>query len=129
MGKLFIIQLDGRIYSCRNCRSHLAKSEELVSRSFHCRNGKAYLFNSVVNVSVGPLEDRQMTTGRHTVADIYCNCCQQVVGWKYEAAYEKSQKYKEGKYILERGKMIDVDTSNDFFVESHPALSDPEDGG
>lgn len=36
-----------------------------------------------VNVSLGPKEDRQMTTGRHTVSDIYCNCCQQIVGWKY----------------------------------------------
>jgi hypothetical protein len=43
-----------------------------------------------------------MTTGKHTVADIYCNCCQQLVGWKYESAYEKTQKYKEGKFILER---------------------------
>jgi len=101
-----------------------------------------------------------MTTGLHTVADIYCNKCLQIVGWKYvspapdtitlpscyllchpsflfsslrfvlygclccalpsvflvllltfplisrfhsqEEAFEKSQKYKEGKFILER---------------------------
>jgi hypothetical protein len=62
-----------------------------------------------VNVSVGRQEDRMMTTGKHTVADIFCNCCQRIVGWKYESAYEKSQKYKEGKFILEREKMIDGD--------------------
>lgn len=28
-----------------------------------------------------------------------------------------------------RAKMIDVDSSNDFFVESHPVLSESEDGG
>lgn len=27
-----------------------------------------------------------MTTGLHTVADIYCNRCSQVVGWKYVSA-------------------------------------------
>ncbi|KAH9554185.1 hypothetical protein CY35_08G050800 [Sphagnum magellanicum] len=54
-----------------------------------------------VNVSVGPQEDQMMTTGKHTVADIFCNCCQWIVGWKYESAFEKSQKYKEGKFILE----------------------------
>uniref|UniRef100_A0A7I4AER1 Protein yippee-like n=1 Tax=Physcomitrium patens TaxID=3218 RepID=A0A7I4AER1_PHYPA len=59
-----------------------------------------------VNVSVGPLEDRMMTTGKHAVADIFCNSCQQVVGWKYEVAYEKSQKYKEGKFILERYALL-----------------------
>lgn len=34
--------------------------------------------------------------GLHTVADIYCNVCNTNLGWKYEMAYEQSQKYKEG---------------------------------
>jgi hypothetical protein len=29
-----------------------------------------------------------------------------VLGWKYETAYEESQKYKEGKYILEKAKVL-----------------------
>lgn len=69
-------------------------------------------------------------TGMHTVADIFCVGCGSIVGWKYvrfgallqkydfflcfyvaqsysigffqETAYEKSQKYKEGKSALER---------------------------
>uniref|UniRef100_A0A7S0SU86 Protein yippee-like n=1 Tax=Mantoniella antarctica TaxID=81844 RepID=A0A7S0SU86_9CHLO len=109
MGRLFICYLEGRVYSCKACKAHLAKVDELVSKSFHCRHGKAYLFNDVVNVKSGPKEDRLMTTGLHTVADIYCNKCLQVVGWKYEVAFEKSQKYKEGKFILERAKMTDAD--------------------
>ncbi|CAK9189918.1 unnamed protein product [Sphagnum troendelagicum] len=126
MGRLYLIQLDGPIYSCKHCHSHLANCDELLSKSFHCRHGKAYLFNNVVNVSVGPQEDRMMTSGRHTVADIYCNCCQQLVGWKYESAYEKSQKYKEGKFILERAKMIDGHGS-DFYSDMHQVVSDAED--
>ena len=43
-----------------------------------------------------------MRTGLHTVCDIYCMYCQALVGWKYERAYEPREKYKEGKYILER---------------------------
>ncbi|CAK9225944.1 unnamed protein product [Sphagnum troendelagicum] len=126
MGRLYLIQLDGRFYSCRRCRSHLANCDELLSKAFHCRHGKAYLFNNVVNVSAGPQEDRMMTTGKHTVADIYCNCCQQLVGWKYESAYEKTQKYKEGKFILERAKMIDGDGS-DFYLDTHHVGSDADD--
>ncbi|XP_024385511.1 protein yippee-like At5g53940 isoform X1 [Physcomitrium patens] len=127
MGRLYLIQLDGRVYSCRYCRSHLAQCDELVSKvmSFHCRHGKAYLFNTVVNVSLGPQEDRLMTTGKHTVADICCNCCQQVVGWKYESAFEKSQKYKEGKFILERAKMIDGDGAS-FYLDAHEVDSDAD---
>ena len=68
--------------------------------------GRAYLFNRVVNVTVGPQEERLLITGRHTVADIYCMECQDVLGWKYERAFDDSQKYKEGKYILEKAKLM-----------------------
>jgi len=59
-----------------------------------------------VNVSTGPREDRILITGLHTVADIYCNECQSILGWKYEEAYEESQKYKVGKFIIEKAKMV-----------------------
>jgi len=85
-----------------------------------------------VNITVGEKEERLMMTGMHTVVDIFCVGCGASVGWKYvrsllhysflisfcifssisgchqipclfqEAAHEKSQKYKEGKFILER---------------------------
>eukprot|EP01018_Ginkgo_biloba_P013700 Gb_22083 [translate_table: standard] len=126
MGQPYLIQLDGRAYSCQYCRSHLALFDELMSKSFHCKNGRAYLFNTVVNVFSGPLEERMMTTGMHTVADIFCNCCGQIVGWKYEAAQEKNQKYKEGKFILERAKMIDGDGTN-FCIDTNAVGSDADD--
>ena len=85
-----------------------------------------------VNVIEGEPNDRQMTTGNHTVRDIYCCKCKTILGWKYvsvlfafapfhsrsahgspfsrqqDKAYEQSQKYKEGKYILERNLLVDV---------------------
>ena len=45
--------------------------------------------------------ERNMTTGRHIVRDIICKQCGETVGWKYDKAYEASEKYKENKYILE----------------------------
>eukprot|EP00245_Coleochaete_scutata_P008530 TRINITY_DN2620_c0_g3_i1.p1 TRINITY_DN2620_c0_g3~~TRINITY_DN2620_c0_g3_i1.p1 ORF type:complete len:112 (+),score=16.85 TRINITY_DN2620_c0_g3_i1:160-495(+) len=107
MGRLFKQYLSGsRIYCCCNCRAHSADHDEIVSKAFQGRHGRAYLFNNVVNVSVGPKEDRLLITGLHTVADIYCSCCQEVLGWKYEKAYEEAQKYKEGKFILEKAKVM-----------------------
>ncbi|CAD7699577.1 unnamed protein product [Ostreobium quekettii] len=47
-----------------------------------------------------------MTTGMHIVRDAFCTKCMFPVGWKYEEARCKAQKYKEGKYILERSKML-----------------------
>ena len=96
-------------------------------------------FVNSVNIEEGEPSERQMTTGAHTVRDIYCVKCGTVLGWKYvrqislsfthladfhairtflcysffrwstqEHAYEDSQKYKEGKYILERNLLVDV---------------------
>ncbi|KAL5804590.1 hypothetical protein ACOSQ3_031390 [Xanthoceras sorbifolium] len=101
MGRVFVVELDGRSYRCKFCRTHLALPVDLASRAFHSRRGKAYLFNKAVNISIGALEQRQMLSGVHTVADIFCCCCGQIVGWKYESAHEKSQQYKEGKFVLE----------------------------
>lgn len=103
-----------------------------------------------MNVVEGEPNDRQMTTGNHTVRDIYCIKCGTTLGWKYvrmtlcilvypsltcatriytallssdwtglelslyflcviqDRAYETSQKYKEGKFILERNLLVDV---------------------
>ena len=52
-------------------------------QSFHSRAGKAYLFLSAVNVITAAKEQRLMTTGLHTVCDLFCNGCMQPIGWKY----------------------------------------------
>ncbi|XP_059056608.1 protein yippee-like isoform X2 [Achroia grisella] len=95
-----------RTYSCIHCRAHLASHDELISKSFQGSQGRAYLFNSVVNVGCGPAEERVLLTGLHAVADIYCECCKTMLGWKYEHAFESSQKYKEGKFIIELAHMV-----------------------
>jgi hypothetical protein len=70
-------------------------------QNFRGQHGKAYLFNAVVNIETGDASERNMTTGRHVVRDISCRVCNEVVGWKYDKAYEATEKYKEGKFILE----------------------------
>lgn len=64
--------------------------------------GRAYLFDNCVNVTIGPAEDRPLITGLHSVCDIFCKRCNHMVGWTYAKAYETSQKYKEGKFIVEK---------------------------
>lgn len=59
-----------------------------------------------VNVGCGPAEQRLLLTGLHSVADIFCESCKTTLGWKYEQAFETSQKYKEGKYIIEMSHMV-----------------------
>ncbi|GAV66273.1 LOW QUALITY PROTEIN: Yippee domain-containing protein, partial [Cephalotus follicularis] len=80
-----------------------------------------------VNVSVGGAEERNMMTGLHIVADIFCVGCGSIVGWKYETANEKTQK-KEVKYVLERFKVSGPDGSH-YWVsqEAHLGGSNGDD--
>lgn len=36
-----------------------------------------------VNVALGEKEQRELITGIHVVADIFCNVCENALGWKY----------------------------------------------
>jgi hypothetical protein len=118
MGLSYNIYLNSsRIYGCKNCKTHLSNHDDILSRvsvslfeavplvnrlqNFRGQHGKAYLFDSVVNITESDPNERNMTTGRHVVRDIHCRQCKETVGWKYDKAYEASEKYKEGKFILE----------------------------
>ncbi|GAA6062992.1 hypothetical protein JCM10212_004974 [Sporobolomyces blumeae] len=100
--------LSAKVFGCRRCKTHLSTSHQIESKDFTGQHGRAYLFTTVVNVDCGPPEDRPMRTGLHTVRDIMCQKCGEVLGWKYDKAYEPQQKYKEGKFILEKALTTDV---------------------
>ena len=63
------------------------------------------IFCFSVNVTLGEKEDRILMTGLHTVRDLFCVSCESLIGWKYEEAYEESQRYKVGKFVIEKAKM------------------------
>ncbi|KAL2911805.1 hypothetical protein HK105_208738 [Polyrhizophydium stewartii] len=113
MGVIFKQFLDSntcnaRVFGCSTCRTHLSTYDDIISKAFQGQHGKAYLFNHVINIFEGPQENRHMTTGLHTVRDIHCTYCQTVVGWKYDKAFDESQKYKEGRFILERQLISEI---------------------
>lgn len=115
-----MVYLDGpRIYTCGQCRTHLTSHDEIISKSFHGRNGRAYLFENCVNVLIGPAEDRRLITGLHSVNDIMCKRCKTLIGWTYTKAYERSQKYKEGKFIVEKIH-LHMEESDSYEIH-HPA--------
>ncbi|XP_078155313.1 putative yippee-like protein Os10g0369500 isoform X3 [Carex rostrata] len=107
MGLLFVQSLPGpKVFMCRCCKVDSASHDAILSKNFSGRYGPAYLISSVVNFTVGPSEDRHLLTGWHIVCDVYCSCCQQLLGWKYEKAYDESQKYKEGRFVLEKARVM-----------------------
>jgi len=95
-----------RLYSCFRCRNNVSRHDDIISKDFQSGNNRAFLFSHAMNIVEGPKEDRNLITGLHTVADVFCSDCGELLGWKYERAYEESQKYKEGKIILEKFKII-----------------------
>ncbi|KAF1356481.1 yippee zinc-binding/DNA-binding /Mis18, centromere assembly-domain-containing protein [Delphinella strobiligena] len=105
---------------CARCLADLAHSNQIISKGFTGRHGRAYLVAPPSSLS--PLAHtttrndrlpnlpntythkpvaRNLVTGTHTVSDISCSQCGSVLGWKYVAAEEESQRYKVGKFILE----------------------------
>ncbi|KAL8765695.1 MAG: hypothetical protein Q9209_007302 [Squamulea sp. 1 TL-2023] len=101
MGLSYNVYLNSdKIFGCKNCKTHLASHDAIISRNFRGQHGKAYLFNTVVNTNQSEAVERNMTTGRHQVRDVICKQCKETVGWKYDKAYEPTEKYKEGKKTM-----------------------------
>ena len=46
MGK-FAEYLDGKVYSCKHCRTNLARHQDIMSKQYEGTSGPAYLFTSV----------------------------------------------------------------------------------
>jgi hypothetical protein len=112
MGLPFRLYLDAsKVLACASCGTHLCMPEDIISRQFQGQHGKAYLICKVVNVFMGAAQERLMTTGLHMVKDVFCIVCEKLLGWRYEVAYEESQKYKEGKWILEKELIETLTTS------------------
>ncbi|CAD5120586.1 DgyrCDS9148 [Dimorphilus gyrociliatus] len=122
MGRTFLTHMGGiRIYSCANCETPLTNRAELISTRFTGATGRAFLFDKVVNIGFSEVQDRVMLTGRHMVRDVSCKNCGAKLGWIYEFANEESQRYKEGKVILERALV----TESEGFEENPPPPPKP----
>ncbi|CAM8971983.1 unnamed protein product [Rhodiola kirilowii] len=94
-----------RHYCCYKCRNLISLHDDIISRTFRYGHGRAYLFSHAKNIVLGPLEERLLITGVHTVADAFCRECGELLGIRYEKAVEERQKYKEGKFMIAKVKI------------------------
>ncbi|MCJ1255683.1 hypothetical protein MMC24_003500 [Lignoscripta atroalba] len=104
---------------CARCATDLCLTSQIISKGFTGRHGRAYLVSAspvgsgisatstarnspaLPNTHTHKAVPRQLVTGAHTVSDVSCAFCGVVIGWKYVAAEEETQRYKVGKFILE----------------------------
>ena len=116
---------------CATCATDVCLTSQIVSKGFTGRHGRAYLVSpSAVLAAGNPLclpntktdtpSQRQLVTGVHTVSDVRCAFCGSMLGWKYDAAEEESQRYKVGKYILETRMVCASSDWEHKFLEGPP---------
>lgn len=116
--------LDGHIsrIRCLCCAADICLTSQIISKGFTGRYGRAFLVSgepitsaiamkslptdSLPNTIIQKPVPRRLVTGAHTVGDINCALCGNVLGWKYIAAEEESQRYKVGKFILETERIM-----------------------
>ncbi|RLN02689.1 hypothetical protein BBJ28_00016348 [Nothophytophthora sp. Chile5] len=87
-------EMDGmHAYRCADCGNMVADRDDIVSKTFFGRTGKAFLMNNMYEV----LHLLAATEDRHS--------------WRFTSvclkAMESSQKYKEGKFIMEHAVVQD----------------------
>lgn len=63
-------------------------------------------FRDAMNISLGPIEERELKSGIYAVADVYCETCGDEIGLKYYTAYNERKKHKEGTIIIPMAKMV-----------------------
>ncbi|CAA0831388.1 Protein yippee-like [Striga hermonthica] len=99
-------KIGSRLFCCFRCRNIVAATDNIVNKQFVAGTKRAFLFSWVTNVSEGPKSDRLMISGKHMVSDVFCGDCGEILGWKYYEAYHENHKYKVGKTVLAKSKIV-----------------------
>lgn len=94
-------------FCCADCGNMVGDRDDIISKTFFGRFGRAFLMNTMYNVRMRPPRDRYLMTGMHSIADVLCGQCGYLLGWKYLRAMETSQRYKEGRFIMEHTAVDD----------------------
>jgi len=94
-----------KLWSCK-CGTNIANHKHLTSKGFKCNSGEGFLFEYTVNVYEGEVKKQNLLSGSHLVADIFCIKCSVYLGWKYHHAFDEKNKYKEGKFVLEKASLV-----------------------
>ncbi|URD93794.1 hypothetical protein MUK42_01227 [Musa troglodytarum] len=95
-----------RVYSCRNCRTHISRSDKIIAETQEL-HGPATLFYRAVNIYMGPEQDwRLLAGGLCRVADVYCCGCDECLGWKYTRSHDVPNMFKVGKFCIDSPKIV-----------------------
>ncbi|KAJ7096294.1 hypothetical protein C8R44DRAFT_644349 [Mycena epipterygia] len=102
-----------RPLSCKTCKTCVTSCSAIFppaalppnSRSFRGFSGKASLFTETYNVNLSHPKAYLMATGAHIMQEITCSNCTTYLGYKIVRAVDKSERWKEGSFLLELAEM------------------------
>jgi len=92
---------EGGSLACKQCGALICSLKSLVSSSYRGFAGKAALTAEATNVRYDRPSIQLMTSGAYTIQEIMCSGCSSYLGWKMIHAHERTERWKEGKHILE----------------------------
>ncbi|KAF9811499.1 hypothetical protein IEO21_06583 [Rhodonia placenta] len=93
---------DRTMLACKACRASIvSRSSVITEDGFRGYHGKAALVTDAPNTSPAAPSIMLMDTGAHTIAELACASCAAYLGWRVLRAHELSEKWKEGRCILE----------------------------
>ncbi|KAH9830126.1 uncharacterized protein C8Q71DRAFT_717313 [Rhodofomes roseus] len=97
---------------------------------FRGYKGKAVLYASTLNTVLAAPSILLMDTGAHTIQEAACAPCGTYLGWKIVRAHEASEKWKEGRFLLELALLEEAavdEADSPTPVRLHPAtpVSEP----
>ncbi|CAN4098867.1 unnamed protein product [Withania somnifera] len=106
MGNLFLLEFNvsDRFYMCRSCQNHVALCQDFSLNYSPVTGVIGGVFDKVVNVHVSEAE-KQSQLGPHTVVDVYCNKCQNLLGWKFIEVFEEDPVARKDMIMLQIGKL------------------------
>eukprot|EP00440_Ansanella_granifera_P005571 gb/GFBE01006051.1/.p1 GENE.gb/GFBE01006051.1/~~gb/GFBE01006051.1/.p1 ORF type:complete len:551 (+),score=70.55 gb/GFBE01006051.1/:1-1653(+) len=94
---------DAVVYHCTRCRSPILRTKDIVSTNYHGARGPAFLVNQLYNTVVDRAPySAAFVTGAYSVCDVACAGCSIQLAKKYMDAREPSNRFKIGKFLLER---------------------------
>ncbi|EIE18204.1 hypothetical protein COCSUDRAFT_68340 [Coccomyxa subellipsoidea C-169] len=121
MGRPFLEYVkDGSTkYTCRCCSCDVASSSGLVWQGvMGAARQPAVLLRDTVNLEpLGDARSERLSSGRYTLVDVTCRGCATILGWRYQEAKNRDEKYKEGCALLQISLLSAVDMEGDSDVD------------
>ncbi|KAK7057168.1 hypothetical protein R3P38DRAFT_2839683 [Favolaschia claudopus] len=95
---------------CKRCQACITSYNAVLPASAIPPDSRRFrgfsLFTETYNVTLLPPKMQLMQTGAHVLAEITCSHCQTSLGYKIVRAADKSESWKDGKFLLEHGELV-----------------------